>query len=251
MRRRVLFARRSATRVPGQSRGLAGRVGPSLFLASSGGAPGVRSLRRFNPASGWSWHFCPTGPTCRYCRFLRVPINFRRDDRPPIGDTFDRGSERAVGRGMIRLRLLGFDSRLRSGCDHRDRNSILPWASPLAGLTGTCCASRASSKFARRSPASGVPRPSRSSLAAQLQSAHGFEATPSRRDDQGRGPDPRDLLVKVTSLSCALRRTTACFGRVGAVSPSLQRIDGADASLLPPAYQGRWVSSLSEVLHRP
>jgi len=28
--------------------------GPSLFLASSGGAPGVRSLRRFNPVYGWS-----------------------------------------------------------------------------------------------------------------------------------------------------------------------------------------------------
>ena len=28
--------------------------GPSLLLASSGGAPGVRSLRRFNPVYGWS-----------------------------------------------------------------------------------------------------------------------------------------------------------------------------------------------------
>ena len=52
MHRRVLFARRSATRIPGQSRGLAGRV--VLPSVSSGGAPGVHSLRRFDPADAWS-----------------------------------------------------------------------------------------------------------------------------------------------------------------------------------------------------
>jgi len=61
-------------------------------------------------------------------------------------------------------------------------------------------------------------------------------------DDRFRGI----WLVKATSLSCALRRILSA----GAVSPSLQRIDGADASPLPPAPR-RWGSSLSEVLHLP
>jgi hypothetical protein len=87
--------------------------GPSLCLASSSGAPGVRSLRRFNPTSGWPRRLRPTGPTCRSRRFIRVPINFRRDDRPPIRFT-NVWIQQAVDRGTIRLRLLGFDSRLRS-----------------------------------------------------------------------------------------------------------------------------------------
>ena len=84
--------------------------------------------------------------------------------------------------------------------NHRDRTQILPWASPLAGLSGTwLCIRRGSTPHRITSPRSPTARHFRA--AAQLQSAHGFKATPSRRVPTRGRPVPRDLLVKVTSSS--------------------------------------------------
>jgi hypothetical protein len=93
----------------------------------------LRALRR---------HFCRSGPTCRSClphppRLIFVGVTDRlldnticKSDRP----------------GMGWLRLLGFDSRLRSASPAhvRPERRVLPWALPLAGLSGTSpCIGRA------------------------------------------------------------------------------------------------------------
>jgi len=46
-------------------------------------------------------------------------------------------SKKAVDRGRVRRRLLGFAPVCDPMQDHRDHASILPWALPLAGLSGT------------------------------------------------------------------------------------------------------------------
>jgi hypothetical protein len=82
---------------------------------------------------------------------------------------------------MIRLRLLGFNSRLRSRARSTRSNAdpALGFASCRVDGHMAVHPSELEDRFG--SPASGAPRPSRFSLAAQLQSAHGFAATPSRR----------------------------------------------------------------------
>jgi hypothetical protein len=61
-----------------QTRGLAGRAGPSL--GSSDGAPGVPFALPFAgliPLDRWCARLRATGPACRSCRLIR-PIIFRR-----------------------------------------------------------------------------------------------------------------------------------------------------------------------------
>jgi hypothetical protein len=134
---------------------------------------------------------------------------------------------------MIWLRLLGFDSRLRSRARSTRSNAdpALGFASCRVDGHMAVHPSELEDRFG--SPASGAPRPSRFSLAAQLQSAHGFAATPSRRvfdkeEDRFRG------ICSRRSHPCHAR----CAGMLGLparISPSLQRIDGADAWLFPAA----------------
>ena len=169
---RAFFAWRSATRLgfrlgalslarsPEPSRCLAGRRRSSLLLSSSDGAPGVHhTLRRFDPSAGWTRrNACvrvaadsrehtvvlirvdiSARPDPRAVRAsASAPIDFRRGDRSPVGVT---GSAKAVGRGCGWRRLLGFGSRLRSVSSARRLadETILPWALPLAGLSGTLC----------------------------------------------------------------------------------------------------------------
>jgi len=109
---------------------LAGRRRSSLSVSSSSdGVHGVPStLRRFNPDSrvdtphrergGQRTHRCArpfgisAGPGPRAVRAsASAPIYFRRGDRSPVGVT---RSAKATGRGCVWLRLLGFNSRLRS-----------------------------------------------------------------------------------------------------------------------------------------
>jgi hypothetical protein len=138
---------------------LAGRRRSSLLhLPSSDGAHGVlHTLRRFTPSAGWTRHACfdvtsfaAITPLCSRCfdisagpgpRAVRAsasaPIDFRRGDRSPVGVNTICKSDRP---GMRWRRLLGFDSRLRSVAPGRTFGpaaTILPWALPLAGLSGT------------------------------------------------------------------------------------------------------------------
>jgi hypothetical protein len=62
---------------------------------------GSFALRRFDPASGWPWHFCPTGPTCRSRHSVRASrLIFVGMTGRAIGDTTADvcGSKRAVDR---------------------------------------------------------------------------------------------------------------------------------------------------------
>jgi hypothetical protein len=136
----------------------------SFPLSSSGGAPGVlRTLRRFDPASRVVdtvqaprltalATFLSDRAHVSFVPVRPLPINFRRDDRVPA----------------IAWRKDGFDfwaSTPDCGptCDHRGHTPILPWASPLAGLSGTLPCTRLSHAVRCRtfggSSASGNPRP--------------------------------------------------------------------------------------------
>ena len=81
------------------------------------------------------------GPGPRVVRASRsAPIDFRRGDRSPVGET---RSAKAVGRGCGWRRLLGFVSRLRSVSpgtrEPRDRSCL--GLRLLQGCSGTCRAS--------------------------------------------------------------------------------------------------------------
>jgi hypothetical protein len=87
--------------------------------------------------AGFHWVGISAGPGPPVVRAsASAPIDFRRGDRSPVGET---RSAKAVGRGFGWRRLLGFGSRLRSAPEatRRPRDAILPWALPLAGLSGT------------------------------------------------------------------------------------------------------------------
>jgi hypothetical protein len=76
--------------------------------------------------------------------FSSAPIDFRRGDRSPVG--VQRAICKSDRPGMGWLRLLGFDSRLRSASSAHvwPKKRVLPWALPLAGLSGTSpCIGRA------------------------------------------------------------------------------------------------------------
>jgi hypothetical protein len=103
------LARRSKPASDSGTRGLTGAMGPSLVLAA-GGAPGVHSLRRFDPAGGWACISASPGPHAvrahRPPRFIFVGVT---------GRLLEVRQDLKSGRpGTIWLRLLGFDSRLRS-----------------------------------------------------------------------------------------------------------------------------------------
>jgi len=93
-------------------------------------------------------------------------------------------NERSIVR-MIRLRLLGFDSRLRSV----RAITVMPRDDPALGFAscrvdGHLAVHPNDLEDRFGSPASGAPRPVRFSPAAQLQSALGFKATPSQHDQR-------------------------------------------------------------------
>jgi hypothetical protein len=157
-----------------------------------------QTLRRFDPAHGWTFpphdcgglasnqlapvhlsprHFCRSGPTCR-----SVPL------RPPrlifVGVT-DRllesskaRSAKAIGRGCGWRRLLGFDSRLRSAA----RALVRPGRRSCLGLCllQGCRAHCRASHQARprvRSPAPGTA--TRLSAARRSYPLVGFRDAPS------------------------------------------------------------------------
>jgi len=117
--------------------------------------------------------------------------------------------------------------------------SILPWALPLAGFRARCRASRSGST------------PIRSSASGEHARMLKARRSPIRSWVFG---------VLTSRQKCGYRENCSTQSHRcllaphagGAVSPSLQRIDGADAS---PARIGSEcpsrASSLSEVLHRP
>jgi hypothetical protein len=115
---------------------LPGRATQVFPRSSPDGAPGVRSLRRFAPADGWtrldcsgrlnefvvrlrcrtrnslfSTAFLPVRAHVSFVPPRSAPIDFRRGDRPPVGENEICKSDRPR---MGWRRLLGFDSRLRS-----------------------------------------------------------------------------------------------------------------------------------------
>jgi hypothetical protein len=107
--------------------------------------------------------------------------------------------------------------------DHRDHASILPWALPLAGLSGTHRCIRPGSTPIDSS-ASGDPRPLFTS----------GRASPIRSWVFGVLPD-RDMLIASVG---SFRESRPCLRRsCGACSPSLQRIDGADALAYPDGFE--------------
>jgi hypothetical protein len=124
-------------------------------------------------------------------------------------------------------RLLGFRSRLRSDSPGLPlaEGSILPWALPLAGFTGTQPCIRSGSTPIG-SPASGNPRPTLTSGRALPNPLMGLR----RSFPTGMKTNSR-FGSKVTSLLAP--------DAAGASSPSLQRIDGADASPSRPAFEFR------------
>jgi len=105
------------------------QVFPFSFTVVRRRSWGSAALRRFTPAirvdtphlllhGGLRAHRCArrfdisAGPGPRAVRAsASAPIDFRRGDRSPVGVT---RSAKAIGRGCEWLRLLGFDSRLRS-----------------------------------------------------------------------------------------------------------------------------------------
>lgn len=106
MHRRVLH-RRGVPLRQSDIRGLAGRSDPpSVLRFSPGGAPGIFAPRRFVPANGWSGHFCPSGPTCRFSPRVR-PDLFSSGDRSPRAN-------RPGTFSFTRRSTSGLRSRLRS-----------------------------------------------------------------------------------------------------------------------------------------
>jgi hypothetical protein len=152
-----------------------------------------------------------------------APIYFRRGDR-------SCAHARSIA-GCARLRLLGFTPVFGPMRDPRDRASILPWALPLAGLSGTCAVHRDRARPSlgqpdARSPVPGDPRPQCPVRPRALLSAHGFAAVlPDSECDRRE--------------NCS-RAFTSVFApdAAGAATPSLQRIDGADALPHPTGFGG-------------
>jgi len=118
------------------------------FPQSFGGAHGVLPFAGLLPHRVDS-HLCDSGPTCR-SRHSPDPIDFRRADRARrIGIVIE--PERASGSGVCGVRLLGF----APVCGPRPRlslprDTILPWALPLAGLSDTTSCIRPGSTPATR-----------------------------------------------------------------------------------------------------
>jgi hypothetical protein len=91
---------------------------------------GCRALRRFHPAGGWPvrFHTLP-GPRV-VSASAAAPIYFRRGD-----PSFARGSETLASdrkkakanRGRVGVRLLGFNSRLRSARRHARTGLVVRW----------------------------------------------------------------------------------------------------------------------------
>jgi hypothetical protein len=181
------LARRSKPASDSGTRGLTGAMGPSLVLAA-GGAPGVRSLRRFHPAGGWACISAGPGPHAvrahRPPRFIFVGVTGRLLEVSP--------EKRSAGDDMASASGLRFPSAIRfRGLP--GRGSILPWALPLAGLR---------TRF--RAPARARPLCGSSVSGAQAQatlpvrrplSAHGLRASFPISDAFG------DVLVE-PSLTC-------------------------------------------------
>jgi hypothetical protein len=107
----------------------------------------------------------------------RVPIDFRRDDRPPVGNTCE-SKRRSIGgcRGVDFWASTPVCGPIPPSTRSAGR-SFLPWALPLAGLAGTwpCIACGLDPAPDHRPP--GIHGPLGRVAAAHPLSAHGFEAS--------------------------------------------------------------------------
>jgi len=137
-----------------------------------------------------------SGPTCRFARRASDPIDFRRADRSPGGKS---ANQKASAGDFLFYATFDFWASLPSAIRIPQlveaTGPILPRALPLAGLWARICASESGST-PTESSASGIPR-----IAFHCELAR---------------PYP-------------LMGLNACADYESARSPSLQRIDGADA----------------------
>ena len=170
-------------------------AGLPFSFSSSDGVPGVQhALRRFAPSAGWTRHacfvvtssstrsrmppprhFCRSGPTCRSClslppRLIFVGVTDRLLEFNEICKSDRPGMRMASTSGLLLPSAVRLPSARLAG------QAILPWALPLAGLSGTLlCIGRARPRY--RSPASGPPGgPIR---LRRFLSAHGLGDDPS------------------------------------------------------------------------
>jgi len=116
-----------------------------------------QALRRFDPAHGWTFPphtivaaWQATSSRRSTCRLgisagpgphvvrasASAPIDFRRGDRPPVGGNEICKSDRP-GMRMASTSGLQLPSAVRRAGTRSSRAAILPWALPLAGLSGT------------------------------------------------------------------------------------------------------------------
>jgi hypothetical protein len=159
-------------------------------------------------------HFCRSGPTCRSClrdppRLIFVGVTDRLLEKSR--------SAKAIGRGWDGVDFWA-STPVCGPCPRRtfSRRPILPWASPLAGLSGTDAVHRRGLVTAiRRSPAAGAPRATSVRPRDARLSAHGF-ATFLPVTQQ---PSESCLAAPLVIAKCLV------FARPS----SLQRIDAADA----------------------
>jgi hypothetical protein len=206
---------RAVFRYPSIQRGLAGRAhfprsGPSTALMGfvpSQVCSRVRVTR----------HLRRAGPTCLFTpnpppRFIFVGVR----SSPLLEVTWIE--KRRAFRGGFGLGFWAWlPSAVRSAGLRSARGSILPWAWPLSGFRARIRATdRARPRSDHRPPGSFA---SRNARFASPQSAHGFAAI---------------LPKRVWLSSCSVSHIPACIMLLKRLllmrSPSLQRIDGTDAS---------------------
>ena len=193
------------------------RVLPSFWHArflsrvrfSSGGAPGVLPFAGLIPHSGG--HAAQVRRLNHLATFLpdraHVPFVPAHPSRlifvGMIGRRLGTSESKGGRPGMSWLRLLGFNSRLRSDAPTQSAGeSILPWALPLAGLTGTYPCIRSGSTPIGSS-ASGNPR---------LRQRSGSRASPIRSWVFGVLPDrdmPATRIARGKSHPCLRRMLPA------------------------------------------
>jgi hypothetical protein len=207
----------------------------------------LRPFAGLLPTFGWTRHVCFTvtrasgahrcarradisaRPGPRVVRAsASAPIDFRRGDRSPVGNHTDLRKSDRPGMLMASTSGLRFPSAVHLASARLAGGVILPWALPLAGLSGT---QTISTMVAVHRPGS-TPLPITSlrnihapliAGARSFLSAHGLARRPSHhpRPLRLRGAAPRHR-ADVFACDCEVLSLRAFV-------VALQRLDGADA----------------------
>jgi hypothetical protein len=170
-------------------------------------------------------HLCPTGPTCRSCPFTRAS---RFIFVGMIGRRVETSVNQEGGRSAVELASTsGLRSRLRSDPSAR---TFGRGTDPALGFASCRVDGHVSVHPIGLDPVSdhqppGIAPFRQRSGDTHPQSAHGFSASFPTVTCSVRPSRESSLVVRPSHPCCAV-----CYRRE---SPSLQRVDGADASLFP------------------